>query len=53
MEVCDDCRSEEVTYVDMDDSEHYCDDCYDILNKDYIKGHKINTVQYWSKRWYR
>ena len=53
MEVCDDCRSGEVLYVDMDDMEQYCDDCYDNLDKEYIRGHKIKTVGYWSKRWYR
>ena len=37
MEVCDDCRSDEVMYVDMDDLEHYCDECYEMLNKEYIK----------------
>ena len=53
MEVCDDCRSDEVMYVDMDDLEHYCDDCYEMLDKEYISGHKINTVDFWNKRWYK
>ena len=53
MEVCDDCRSDEVMYVDMDDLEHYCDECYEMLNKEYITGHKIKTVQYWFKKWYK
>jgi len=53
MEVCDDCRSDEVMYVDMDDMEHYCEDCFDMLDKSYIKDHAIKSVSTWMKSWYR
>jgi len=44
MKVCEYCGEEDISYTDRDDTEHYCEDCFKKLGKDYVKFNGIRRI---------
>ena len=44
MNVCDDCRTEDIVYEDRDGLESYCKECYQELDKEYIEFNGIRKI---------
>lgn len=44
MIVCEFCGDEDIMYTDPDDSQAYCEDCYEQLDKEYIEWNDIKKI---------